>query len=75
MGQEWRAAVRANLLLIALAGPLVPLQSFALPMGIAALVSLETAFLARRDLTKFVSRATITGVTRKVPRLNSVSAR
>jgi ATP-dependent Clp protease ATP-binding subunit ClpB len=56
--------------------PLIPLQPFALPVAIAALVSLEIAFLARRDLTTFArGRRGAAPGTKQVPRLDSVSAR
>ena len=70
----WRSAVQGSLLLIACSVPLIPLQPFALPVAVAALVSLETAFLARRDLTTFASRHTRT-LAKQVPRLDSVGAR
>jgi hypothetical protein len=74
MARGWRSAVHASLILIALSVPLIPLQSFAFPVAIAGLVSLQMAFLARRDLTRFIRRST-TVVTKQVPRLDSVSAR
>jgi hypothetical protein len=76
VAEGWRSTVHASLLLIALSVPLIPLQPFALPVAIAALVSLEIAFLARRDLTTFArGRRGAAPGTKQVPRLDSVSAR
>jgi hypothetical protein len=73
--EGWRPAVQASLLLIGLSVPLIPLQPFALPMAIAAFVSLNTAFMARRDLKTAARRPAAIALTAQVPRLDSVSAR
>jgi hypothetical protein len=73
--EGWRSVVRANLLLIAVSVPLIPLQPFALLVAVATFVSLETAFMARGDLTAFAKGRRGAVPANQVPRLDSVSAR
>ena len=74
-GEGWKSAVKASLLLLAVSVPLIPLQPFAILVAIASLISLETAFMARADVTAFASRNARTVLVTKVSRLDSVSAR
>ncbi len=52
----WKTVVRADLLLLTVSVPLIPLQPFALFLAVAAFFSLESAFAARRDLTTLIKR-------------------
>jgi hypothetical protein len=53
---RWKTVVRANLLLLAISVPLLPLQTFAPLIAVSAFLSLEIAFVARGDLSAFSQR-------------------